>query len=89
MDEVQALPDHLMFVFESTGVYPKLVETLCQKSNLLEAKKQWHCVVGKQISMTPTNWHKCTNKIFVQKKYNNMISIMKCVIISILPKNRG
>src|SRR5690625_101511 len=47
MTEIQTLPNDLMLVFESTGIYSKPVETFCQKNqirycvlNPLEAKKQ-------------------------------------------------
>ena len=47
MDEIQTLPNDLILVFESTGIYSKPVETFCQKNqirycllNPLEAKKQ-------------------------------------------------
>ena len=47
MNEIQTLPEDLMLVFESTGIYSKPVETFCQKNqipycvlNPLAAKKQ-------------------------------------------------
>lgn len=47
MDEIQTLPDDLILVFESTGIYSKPLETFCQRNqirycllNPLEAKKQ-------------------------------------------------
>jgi|SRR5690625_84852 len=47
INEIRSLPEELMLVFESTGVYSKPVETFCQKNQLrycilnpLAAKKQ-------------------------------------------------
>lgn len=47
LDEIRTLPEDLMLVFESTGIYSKTVETFCQKNQLrycllnpLAAKKQ-------------------------------------------------
>ncbi|MDY0394418.1 transposase [Virgibacillus halophilus] len=47
MNEIRTLPEDLMLVFESTGIYSKPVETFCQKNQLrycilnpLAAKKQ-------------------------------------------------
>lgn len=47
LNEIHTLPDDLMLVFESTGIYSKPLETFCNKNNLrycilnpLEAKKQ-------------------------------------------------
>ncbi|MEI3598671.1 MULTISPECIES: IS110 family transposase [unclassified Oceanobacillus] len=47
LDEIYTLPEDLMLVFESTGIYSKTVETFCQKNQLrycllnpLAAKKQ-------------------------------------------------
>lgn len=47
LEEIQSLPEEPILVFESTGVYSKPVETLCQRNQLrycvlnpLEAKKQ-------------------------------------------------
>lgn len=47
LDEIRTLPEDLILVFESTGIYSKTVETFCQKNQLrycllnpLAAKKQ-------------------------------------------------
>ena len=34
MNEIQSLPEDLMLVFESTGMYSRPVETFCQKNQL-------------------------------------------------------
>ncbi|MDY0393266.1 hypothetical protein RWE15_01020 [Virgibacillus halophilus] len=33
MNEIRTLPEDLMLVFESTGIYSKPVETFCQKKS--------------------------------------------------------
>jgi len=47
LNEIHTLPEDMMLVFESTGIYSKPVETFCQKNKLrycllnpLAAKKQ-------------------------------------------------
>ncbi|MDO6451893.1 transposase [Oceanobacillus profundus] len=35
MNEIQSLPEDLMLVFESTGMYSRPVETFCQKKSVV------------------------------------------------------